>query len=165
MKSKNEISADLFVGCLISPTWSTEREMALEEFIQKLEDGQPWTREKAETQLGVKLVKSSSTGVVTRWYNDPGLFVYGEGLIVNAVSYAVWVKTNEMRSMRIGLDDKSSCFTQEKIKKSYPGGEFTDLNIHPGGSDDYRIDRGWGGDVQIWRSKTMEVPDGNFNKY
>jgi len=143
----------LLAGCLVSPVCAQERNWTLEEFLQKLEDGQPWTKEKAEAQLGVKLTKSSSTGVVTWWYPDPGSFVYGEGLIVNNISYDVWTKTNEMRgmranemtSMRIGLDDKSSCFTQERIKKSYPGGKFTGLNEYPGGSDDYYINRGWGG--------------------
>jgi hypothetical protein len=153
----------LLVGCLVSPVCAQERNWTLEEFVRKLQDGQPWTKEKAEAQLGVKLTKVSSA--VNR---ASGQFVYGEGLIISAISYDVWEeidekrgwRANEMRSVRIWFDDKSSCFTQERIKKSYPGGKFTGLNIHPGGSDDYAINLGWGvvsfefGDKKKWECLT-----------
>ena len=153
----------LLLGCLVSPVWGQGRNWTFEEFMQKLEDGQPWTREKAEAQLGVNLTRISS-----KVYSASGQFVYGEGLIVNDISYDVWAKTdemrgmriNEMRSLRIKLDDKSSCFKQERIKKSYPGGESTDMNMHPGGSDDYYIIRRWGvltfefGDKKEWECLT-----------
>jgi hypothetical protein len=86
----------LLVGCLVSPVWGHERNWTLEEFVQKLEDGQPWTREKAETQLGVKLTDASPTGrwasSTSRWFVASGRFVYGEGLIVNLISYNIWAK-------------------------------------------------------------------------
>jgi len=138
----------LLVGCLMSPVWGQGRNWTFEEFMQKLEDGQPWTREKVEAQLGVRLAKISLTR-----YRAFGQFVYGEGLIVDRISYDIWEKTdemrgiraNEMRDMSIGLDDKSSCFTREKIKKTYPGGEFNDKYVRPGGSEIYGVSRGdWG---------------------
>jgi len=150
----------LLLGCLVSPVCAQESNWTLEEFVQKLEDGQPWTKEKVEAQLGVKLTNSSSTGVVTWWYPDPGQFVYGEGLIVNKISYDIRVKTNEMKGMEIELDDKSSCFTRERIKKLYPGGEIDDSYVHPGGSVNYEINRGWGwlafhfGDKKQWKCLT-----------
>jgi hypothetical protein len=159
----------LLAGCLVGPVCAQERNWTLEEFVQKLEDGQPWTREKAEAQLGVELTKTSSTGGVTWWYKGPeSLVIYGEGLIVNDISYTVWAKTdemrgmraNEMRSMRIRFDEQSNCFTQKQIKKTYPGGKFSDINLRPGGSYDYEINRGWGfvafefGDQKKWECLT-----------
>jgi len=137
----------LLAGCLVSPVYAQERNWTLEEFVQKLEEGQPWTKEKAEAQLGVKLAKISLTR-----YRAFGQFVYGEGLIVDRISYDIWEKTDEMRGIRanemsdigIGFDDKSSCFKQERIKKSYPGGDSDESYVRPGGSYIYYINRGWG---------------------
>jgi hypothetical protein len=129
----------LLVGCLVSSVCcAQERNLTLEEFVQKLEDGQPWTREKMEAQLGVKLIKVSP-----RVNRATGQFVYGEGLIINAISYDILEKTNEVDGIRMWFDDKSSCFTRERIKQSYPSGDFSDRNLRPGGGVDYEINRGW----------------------
>ncbi|MCL1826071.1 MAG: hypothetical protein FWG26_09085, partial [Betaproteobacteria bacterium] len=75
--------ASLLIGCLVSPSWSGESEMALKKFVQKLENAEPWKRRKVETLLGVKLTMTSSdprTG-----YTALGQFVYGEGLISDQV--------------------------------------------------------------------------------
>jgi len=146
----------LLIGCLVIPVWGQERNLTFEEFMQKLENNQAWTQENTEALLSVKLTKASS-----EVYKALGRFVYGKGLIVNDISYYVRVETNEMRGLHIWLDDKSSCFTQERIKKLYPGGEADGSYVRPGGAGDiYRINRGWGwltflfGDQKQWECLT-----------
>ncbi|MCL1826362.1 MAG: hypothetical protein FWG26_10625 [Betaproteobacteria bacterium] len=135
--------ASLLIGCLVSPSWSGESEMALKEFVQKLEKIEPWTQEKVETLLGVKLTMTSSdprTG-----YTALGQFVYGEGLISDHISLEIFAPTNETLILRIELDDKSTCFTWEQIKKLFPNGHMDSYGLPPPGAETYYLkERTWG---------------------
>jgi len=133
----------LLAGCLVCPAWSQEHRMTLEEFVQKLEEAEPWTYEKVETQLGVKFTMTSSTGVVT-WHTALGQFLYGEGLISEHVSLSISASTNETFYLTIHLDDKSNCFAWERIKESYPDGALNFDSMRPGGEMFYIKKRPWG---------------------
>jgi hypothetical protein len=60
------------------------------------------------------------------------------------ISYDDWKKIDEMSDMRIELDDKSSCFTQERVKKSYPKGDYTDRRSDSKLGIYYGIEQSWG---------------------
>ncbi|MCL2590961.1 MAG: hypothetical protein FWD67_08830 [Betaproteobacteria bacterium] len=135
----------LLIGCLASPAWSTERDVALEEFVQKLEKAKPWTREKIETLLESRFTKISSTGVVIS-HDMSGSFVRGKGLIFNEISFSVLTTTGEALYVEATLDDKSSCFTWEQIKNSYPGGSVDFMDVASGG-EVYYAKKLSGGDI------------------
>jgi hypothetical protein len=132
----------LLVGCLVSPVCAQERNLTLEEFVQMLEDGQPWTPEKTEAQLGIKRTKNGAI----EWHKDPES--YGEGFIVNAISYTILevneLKRNEVKRIRINFDDKSDCFTQERIKNSYKDGDYIESISDAKLDAYYGMERSWG---------------------
>jgi hypothetical protein len=135
--------ACLLIGCLVSPVWSTERGMTLEEFVQKLEETNPWTREKVEAQLGIKLTMIRPDARTL--YSVSGSFVYGKELIANEIDLDVSADTNKTNMITVALDDKSNCIAWERIIKSYPSGHVNfDSALTPGGNTYYIEKRPWG---------------------
>ncbi|MCL1860322.1 MAG: hypothetical protein FWG52_02130 [Proteobacteria bacterium] len=110
----------LLMGCLASPTWGAEPTITFEEFLQKLEKAEPWEREKVEALLGVKFTEPKRHYRTV--YMAYGEFLYAKGLIVREISFEVAGDTNETNMLIFDLDDKSGCFTRERVKKLYPGG-------------------------------------------
>ena len=79
----------LLMGCLLSsPAWGAGPGITLEEFLQKLEKAEPWTREKVEALLGIKLSeRGGGGGRGGHWAH--GQFVFAEGLIVKDIGLEV----------------------------------------------------------------------------
>jgi hypothetical protein len=122
----------LLIACLASPVWGSEPAVTLEEFVQKLEEAEPWTREKMEALLDMKFTKPpssavSSAGALTS-YTASGQFVYGKGLIINRIHLYVSASTNKTVSFAVFFDNKSSCFTQKWIEKLYPNGSVKSVD-------------------------------------
>jgi transcriptional regulator with XRE-family HTH domain len=143
--------ACLFIGCLISPAWSVERDMTLEEFVQKLEKAEPWTQEKVEAQLGVKFTYTTSTGVVTRYVAYEPLPSVKD-LAIQAISLSVSAATNKALHLSVSLDSELSCLTQKQIEKLFPGGYLEHKSVQ--GGLIYVHKRSWGileFDFDFWR--------------
>jgi hypothetical protein len=132
----------LLIGCLVSPAWGTEQGMTLEEFVQKLEKAEPWTREKVEAQLGIKLALTRPDARTI--YSVSGSFVYGKELAANKIRLEVSAATNKTNMLIVVFDDNLSCFTLKQIEKSYPKGEVDFLSGAPWGILYYIEKRSWG---------------------
>jgi len=102
--------------------------MTLEEFVQKLEKANPWTREKIEVLLGIKFTKTVPGDRTD--YIAYEQFEYVKGLIIKDVDLEVQGGTKETHILTLTLDNKSSCFTWEQIEKSYPGGYSDPVDEH-----------------------------------
>ena len=100
--------------------------MKLEELVQKLEDANPWTVERVESVLGARLALVRSNDVFT--VHTSGQFLFEEGLIVEEVHLRLRVDTNGMIRLIVSLSDEASCFTLDRIKRTYP-----DTKISPFG--------------------------------
>jgi len=132
--------AGLLIGCLVSPVWAEEADITLEEFLQRLEKIEPWTREKMEAFLGVKLTKAiPGDRTVYKAYDQ---FVYAKNLIFREVRLEIDGTTKETNMFSLWLDNQSSCFTWEQIKKSYPGGDA--VIGSPGAGTTYYKEMPWG---------------------
>jgi hypothetical protein len=124
MKMKYLLACLLMIGCLVSTAWSEEPSMTLEEFVQKLETAKPWTREKVEALLGIKFTETLQSGSTS--HKVFGQFEYVKGLFINKISLEISADPEDIGeplTLRLDVDDKSSCFTQKQIKKYYPGVE------------------------------------------
>ena len=109
----------LLTGCLLVPAWGAEPAMTFGEFLQKLEEAEPWTREKVEALLGVKLSERRRDGRGS--HGARGQFVFAKGLIVEEIELEVEGGTGETNLLILRLDEKSGCFG-EWAGKLYPGG-------------------------------------------
>ena len=124
--------------------------MKLEELIQKLEAANPWTVERVEPVLRAKLVKIDSTKTFVVY--TANRLLYEEGLIVEEVHLRLRVDTNEMIRLIVNLNDEASCFTLDRIKRTYPDIEHDpyglsvshDAEHSPNGSFGYWTKRPWG---------------------
>ena len=104
--------------CLFCSTSNAEPKMKLEELVQKLEDANPWTVERVESVLGARLALVRSNDVFT--VHTSGQFLFEEGLIVEEVHLRLTVATNGMIRLIVSLSDEASCFTLDRIKRTYP---------------------------------------------
>jgi len=141
MKMKH-LFACLLMGCLLSsPAWGAEPAITLEEFLQKLEKAEPWTREKVEALLGIKLSeRGGGGGRGGHWAR--GQFVFAKGLIVEEIDLEVEGSTGETNILSLSLDEKSSCFTRGDVEKLYPDAYIKTLTSH--GDDGYIEEAPWG---------------------
>jgi hypothetical protein len=133
----------LLAGCLINPAWGTEREMALEEFVHKLEKAEPWTQKKVEARLGVKFTMTESTGIVT-WHNAYEPLPSVKDLAIQYISLDTSAATDKTLSLRVYFDSKLGCLTLEQVEKLFPGGHVDAENMEPGGGLFYIHGRAWG---------------------
>ena len=131
----------LLAACLLAPAWCMAEQLTLEAFVQKLEKAKPWKREKIETLFGVKFTVGDPSGPRDD-YTAYGPLVHKEGLIIKYIDHTASVATKETFTLHVFLDNTSSCFTRDRIEKSYPGGELDDLDIY---EPIYLIIRPWGG--------------------
>jgi len=132
----------LLMGCLLSsPAWGAGPGITLEEFLQKLEKAEPWTREKVEALLGIKLSERRPGGG-RKSHSARGQFVFAEGLIVNNIYLEVEGSTGETNILTLRLDDKSNCFTWGRVEKLYPDAYITIMTSH--GDDGYIEETPWG---------------------
>jgi hypothetical protein len=120
--------------------------MKLEELVQKLDDANPWPVEKIEEVLGTKLVVTEQSSVTT--YYESGQLIFEEGLIIEQVDFRVHLNTKEMFRLILDISDNASCFTRERLKKTYPDIEL-DLSNPPRGDSpneeiSYNTKRPWG---------------------
>jgi len=114
--------------------------MTFEEFLQKLEKAEPWTREKVEALLGVRLPER---GLDDRGAHSVyGQFIFAKGLIIREIVLEVSGITGKTNILRLYLDNKSGCFTGEQTKKSYPGG-YPEMGS-PGAGTTYIKKMPWG---------------------
>ena len=141
VKNENETPVCLLVGCLASPAWGAEPTITFEEFLQKLEKAEPWTREKVEALLGIKLSERKPGGG-RRSHWALGQFVFAEGLIVEEIDLEVEGSTGETNILNLFLDDNSSCFTRGDVEKLYPDAYITIMTSH--GDDGYIEETPWG---------------------
>ncbi|MCL1860321.1 MAG: hypothetical protein FWG52_02125 [Proteobacteria bacterium] len=118
---KHLLACLLVTGCLVNPAYAAEPGITFEEFLQKLEKAEPWTQEKVEALLGVKLAEPLVPGGRAD-HMAYGQFVYAKGLIVSEIDLEISGSTKETNILILRLDDKSSCFKWEEIEKIYPGG-------------------------------------------
>jgi hypothetical protein len=95
-----------------------ESKMKLEELVQKLDDANPWTLERVEAALDVKLALARSNDSFTVHTTKP--LNHDEGLLVKEVHLRLDTDTGEMIRLIVSLSDDASCFSRERIKKSYP---------------------------------------------
>ena len=127
------------MGCLLVPAWGAEPAMTLEEFLQKLEKAEPWTREKVEALLGVKL--SEREGGRRGGHGARGQFVLAKGLIVKEIDLEVEGGTGETNILTLSLDEKSDCLGG-RVGKLYPGGYLEMVSSN--GDDGYIKKMPWG---------------------
>lgn len=119
--------------------------MKLEELVQKLDAANPWTVERVENVLGSKLTKTYSTKTFAS--HTAGSFHYEEGLIIEAVELRLRVATNEMARLIVDLSDEASCFTLDRIKRTYPDVQLSPYPPSPNSLDatfGYWAKRPWG---------------------
>jgi len=126
--------ACLLVGCLAGPAWGEEFAVTFEEFLQKLEKAEPWTREKVEALLGVKLSERKPGGG-RKSHRAYGQFVVAKDLIIREIALEIEGSTEETNILRLYLDNKSGCFTGDQIDKLYPGGYLGMKSPGAGSSD------------------------------
>lgn len=121
--AKRLLSCLLLAVCFTIPAWGGKPDMTVEEFVRKLEEAGDWPRERVETLLGVKFVdRHPGDGRVA------GRFVYGKGLIVSGISHSRLRDTHETLSLDVLLSKESSCFTQDRLERLYPG---ADVEVAP----------------------------------
>jgi hypothetical protein len=77
-----------------------------------------------------------------------GPFHYEEGLIVEEVHLRLRIATKGLIRFIVTLSDEASCFTLDRIKKTYPDIQLDRYGITPGDSPDatfgYWTQRPWG---------------------
>jgi len=145
MKMK-QLLVCLLMGCLLgSPAWGAEPAITLEEFLQKLEKAEPWTREKVEALLGIKLSEGRGG------HSARGQFVFAKGLIVKSITLEMRGTMGETDILTLRLDNKSSCFTWGRVEKLYPDGYIEMVNSN--GEDGYIEETPWGKWVFYFGSK------------
>jgi hypothetical protein len=120
--------------------------MKLEELVQKLDDANPWPVEKVEEVLGTKFVVAQSSSITI--YYESGQLIFEEGLIVEQVDFRVDIDTKEMFRLILNISDNASCFTRERLKKTYPDLQL-DLSNPPSGDSPnaktyFDTKRSWG---------------------
>ncbi|MCL2590687.1 MAG: hypothetical protein FWD67_07385 [Betaproteobacteria bacterium] len=133
--------ACLLMGCLLVPAWGAEPAITLEEFLQKLEKAEPWTREKVEALLGVKLSEREGGEGGRGGHSARGQFVFAKGLIVEEIELEVEGGTGETNMLILSLDEKSDCF-RGRAGKLYPGG-YQEM-VSSNGDDGYIKEMPWG---------------------
>ena len=129
----------LLMGCLLVPAWGAEPAMTFGEFLQKLEKAEPWTREKVEALLGVKLSERGSDD--RSEHSARGQFVFAKGLIVREISLEVEGGTGETNILTLRLDEKSDC-SGGQFWELYPGGYLEMVSSN--GDDGYIKKMPWG---------------------
>jgi hypothetical protein len=92
--------------------------MKLEELVQKLDAANPWTVERVETALGVKLALARSNDSFA--VHTTGPLNHDEGLLVKEVHLRLDTDTGEMIRLIVSLSDDASCFTLDRIKRTWP---------------------------------------------
>jgi hypothetical protein len=120
--------------------------MKLEELVQKLDTADPWPVEKVEEVLGTKFVVTKQSSITT--YYRSGQIIFEEGLIIEQVSFRVDIDTKEMFRLILDISDNASCFTRERLKKTYPDLQLNLSNPPRGDSlneeTSYNTKRPWG---------------------
>ncbi|MCL2644469.1 MAG: hypothetical protein FWD51_03310 [Betaproteobacteria bacterium] len=130
----------LLAGCLASPAWGEEFAVTFEEFLQKLEKAEPWTREKVEALMGVKLSEREPHDRGS--HRAYGQFMVAKGIIVREIALEVSGITGKTNILRLYLDDKSGCFTGKQVRELYPGG-YVEM-AGPGAGGSYIKEMPWG---------------------
>jgi hypothetical protein len=120
--------------------------MKLEELVQKLDAASPWPVEKAEEVLGVKLTASPLSNAFISY--EVGQLIFEEGLVIEEVELRVKIVTKETIRLILNLSDNASCFTRERLKKTYPNLQLDLSNPPRRDSPDaktyYDTKRSWG---------------------
>jgi hypothetical protein len=128
-------------------TQDKKPEMKLKELVQQLDAANPWPVERVEAALGVKLTLARSNDEFT--VHTAETIDYAEGLTVEKVRLRLNNKdTHEMIRLIVSLSDDASCFTLNRIKRTWPD---TQLAPFPGPRGDswdeetgYWTERPWG---------------------
>ena len=131
------------MGCLLVPAWGAEPAITFGEFLQKLEKAEPWTREKVEALLGVKLSEREGGEGGRGGHSARGQFVFAKGLIVKEIVLEVEGGTGETNILTLRLDEKSGCFKGDGSAKLYSSGGFLE-EVTSSGDLGYIIKMPWG---------------------
>jgi hypothetical protein len=132
-----------FVAIAQSPEVISEKNMNLEELVQKLSDAYPWTLDNVSGVLGQQFVEGSHTSSSTRYFATS--LSYEEGLLIGSVELRRKIKTADAVRLILNLSDDAACFTLNRIKKTYPQLVITGMpNGAPGSETNFSAETSWG---------------------
>jgi hypothetical protein len=98
----------------------TQNNPAFEKLLQKLGDAYPWSVDKLEKVLGVRLAPKTNQFneyIISYGAND---VAYADELLVSEVELRLKKETGDFILLILRIDKNTTCITREKIKHIYP---------------------------------------------
>jgi hypothetical protein len=128
--------------------------MKLEELVQQLDAANPWSVDAVERVLGTTLAVTYSSEHILSY--ESGQLIYDEGLILDGMELRLDKKTKEMSRLILSLSDDASCFTLDRIKRTWPD---TQHDPFPGPRGD-----SWNEEIGYWTERSWGHIDFGFKE-